>query len=232
MSNTQWQRMGAAGGIAFVVLQLLSQSLIQIGGAEPSFAAPADEVLTFFLNRNPLLAELGGYAATLSAIPFLWFVGTLWAELQDYEEKPAWIAAVAFASGIITVAVLMTGSGWELAVFRLEDGLSPEMARTLFDQGNFMFATIWVAIAALLLASSIVGIKDRALPRWLSWFGLSIAAGLLIARAFWATGGLVFLPYVLFWAWLIAASVLLMRRSAQQAKAEPAVALDAAEGTA
>jgi hypothetical protein len=229
MSNKQWKRLGAAGGIAYVVLQLVSQALIQIGGSEPAFAAPADEIVAFFVNRDPLLAGMGGTIAVLSVIPFLWFIGILWAELQRYEEKPAWMSAVAFASGIIVAAVLMTGSGWELAVFRVEEGLSPEMARTLFDQGNFMFATLWVAAAALLLASSIVGLKDNALPRWLSWFGLLTAVGLLAARAFWAASAMAFLPYVLFWVWLIAASILLMRRMGAEPASVPLDKKTAAE---
>jgi hypothetical protein len=215
MSNKQWKQLGAAGGLAYVILQLLSQSLIQIGGAEPAFAAPAADIVTFFQNRNPLLFNIGGYLSTLSAIPLLWFSGTLWAELQRHEEKPGWISAVAFAFGIVMTAVLMAGSGWALAVFRINDGLNPEIARTLFDQGNFMFATIWVAVAGLLLAASVVALKDKALPRWLGWFGLLIALGLLVARAFWATSGLAFLPYVLFWVWLIATSIVLIRRAGQ-----------------
>lgn len=217
MSTTRWKQIGASGGLVYVILQLLSQSLIQIGGSEPPFSAPAEEILTFFLNRNLFLFNLGGYLSTLSAIFLLWFCGALWAELQGYEAKPGWISAVTFASGAVSAAILLSGSGWGLAVFRMEDGLSPEMARAFFDQGNFNFATIWIALASLLLASSVVGLKDQALPRWVNWLGLLTAVGLLIARAFWSASGVVFMPYVLFWVWLIAASIILIRRASKPA---------------
>ena len=218
MSDKRYKQLGAAGGIAFVLLQLFSQSLIQVGGAEPPFAAPADTIAAFFLQRSIPLFSIGGFLAAFSSLTLLWFGGVLWTELQRCEQKPAWISAVSLASVIALVAVSMTGSGWELAVFRSNDGLSPEMARTLFDQGNFMFATIWVIAANFLLASSVVGLKDKALPRWLSWLGLITAVGLLIARAFWASSGLAFVPYMLFWVWLIATSIILMRRAGQDAK--------------
>ena len=48
---------------------------------------------------------------------------------------------------------------------------------------------------------------------------LVTAMGALVARAFWAASGLAFLPYVLFWVWLIATSLLLMRRASQNAAA-------------
>ncbi len=57
MSNTQWKRIGAAGGITYVVLQLLSQSLVQIGGSEPSFAASAGNLYSIqseILNPQPV----------------------------------------------------------------------------------------------------------------------------------------------------------------------------------
>jgi len=59
MSKRRWEQIGAAGGIAFVVLQLASQALIQIGGAEPAFTAPAQEIVDFFNNRCSLLACSG-----------------------------------------------------------------------------------------------------------------------------------------------------------------------------
>jgi hypothetical protein len=39
----------------------------------------------------------------------------------------------------------------------------------------------------------------------------------VVARAFWERSGLTFMPYGLFWLWLIAASVALMRRAGDAA---------------
>jgi hypothetical protein len=213
VSEDHWQKIGAAGGIAFVALQLASQMLIQIGGSEPVFNAPTEEIVAYFLNRNLLFASIGGFLSIVSIIIFLWFLGVLWATLQDHEGEPAWLSLLAFASGVVGMAIMLGGSGWELAFLRLGDGLSAEIIQLLFDQGNLTFANFWVALASMLLATGIITIRYAALPRWLGWFALLLAAALLSVRAVWFTAsGIKFMPYVLFWIWLSATSVTLYRR--------------------
>lgn len=213
-SGGRWEQIGAAGGIVFVALQLLSQALIQAGGSEPAFDAPAAEIETFFMNRNMQLALTGGFLSVLSIIAFIWFLGALWARLRRSEGEPGWLSLVAFASGLAGVAALFGGGGWELAILRLGEGLETETLQLLFDLGNMTFASFWVALAGMLLAAGVITIRDGALPRWLGWFGLLVALALLAVRAVWFTAsGVKFLPYMLFWVWLIAASVSLMRRA-------------------
>ena len=212
-SEDRWQKIGAAGGIAYVVLQLASQMLIQIGGSEPAFDAPAQVIVDYFLNRSLPLALVGGTLSMLSIIAFLWFLGVLWAALQAYEGEPAWLSLLAFASGVIGMAILLGSSGWELALLRLGDGLSAETIQILFDQGNLTFANLWIALASMLLATGIIAIRHDALPRWLGWFALLTAVALLAARSVWFTAsGIKFIPYMLVWLWLIATSIVLLRR--------------------
>ena len=119
---------------------------------------------------------------------------------------------IAFGSGLLTVAIILGGGDWALAMFRIDESLSPEMARLLFDQGNFSFATYWVALASLLLATSVVSIRDGAFPGWLGWYGVITAVTLLIGRMFWdLPSGVIFVPYTLFGLWLIITSVILFR---------------------
>lgn len=209
-----WEQIGAAGGIVFVVLQVVSQSLIQAGGSEPAFDAPAAEIEAFFMNRNMQLALTGGFLSVLSTIAFIWFLGALWARLRRSEGEPGWLSLVAFASGLAGMAAILGSGGWELALLRLGDGLQAETFRLLFDLGNFAFAAYWVALAGMLLAAGVVILRDGALPRWLGWFGLAVALALLAVRAVWFTAsGAKFLPYALFWIWLIAVSINLIRQT-------------------
>lgn len=213
MKNARWEQIGAAGGIVFVALQMASQALIQIGGGEPPFDAPAHTILAFFLARNSQLFALGEYLSTLSLIAFLWFLGSLWSALRRGEGQPAWLSLVALASGLMVVATVSAGSGWFLAVFRKDEGLDPQIARLLFDQSNFAFANAWVMLASLSLASGVVSLRTGALPRWLGWAGVLIAGGLLAARAAWASSGVVFIPFIVCYLWLIAVSIVLIRRA-------------------
>jgi hypothetical protein len=218
-TKRRWEQIGAAGGIVFVMMQLMSQALIQIGGGEPPFDAPAADIGDFFMNRDVQLATIGGFLAAISIIPFLWFLGVLWARLRRYEGEPGWLSMVALVTGVTGAAVILGGGGgWELAILRIDEGLDVETLRLLFDQGNQSFATFWVALAGLLLAAGVVTIRDGGLPRWLGWMGLILAIAFLAVRSVWFTGpGVKFLPYMLFWVWLIAASVVLIRRAGDAA---------------
>lgn len=218
-TKRRWEQIGASGGIVFVVLQLASQALIQIGGSEPPFDAPAAEIETFFINRDIQLATIGAILAVLSIIPFLWFLGALWARLRRHEGEPGWLSLVALVSGAAGAAVILGGGGgWELAILRLDEGLEAETLLLLFDQGNQAFATFWVALAGMLLAAGVVVLRDGGLPRWLGWFGLLLALALLAVRFVWFTAsGIKFMPYMLFWVWLIAASIVLIRRAGEAA---------------
>ena len=226
MGNSRWERIGAAGGIVFVVLQMASQALIQVGGAEPPFDATTETIVAFFMARNSQLFALGEYLSTLSLIAFLWFLGSLWSALRRAEGEPAWLSFVAAASGSMIVAAVSAGSGWPLAVFRQDEELNPQIARLLFDQGNFAFANAWVMLASLSLATGVVSIRTGALPHWLGWTGVLIAGGLLAARAVWASSALVFVPFGLCYLWLIAISIVLIRRASA---GQPAPRMPAAQ---
>ena len=212
MSKRRWEQIAASGGLIFVVLGFAGQGLIQVGGGEPAFNAPAAEILSFFETRDQLLFTIGGYLVSLSFIAMLWFLGAVWARLQRYEESPRWMSLVAVGSALVGLAVSSATTGWPMAVFRIEEGLEPQLARYLFDDGNFGFATLWVYLAGFLLATGVVALRDGALPRWLGWFALITSVALLIGRAFWdSPSGLIFIPYVLSSLWIIASSIFLIR---------------------
>ena len=73
--------------------------------------------------------------------------------------------------------------------------------------------SLWVALASMLVAVGVLSIRNDALPAWLGWSGIVIAVGLVVARAFWVGSSIVFTPYGIFWLWLIAASIVLVRRA-------------------
>jgi hypothetical protein len=212
MSNYRWEQIAAAGGLAFLVLGFGGQMLIQVGGSEPSFSAPAADILSFFQTRDPLLFNIGGYLSVLGMLALIWFVGAVWARLRRFEENPGWLSLVAVGSALAGIAVSSSTTGWPMAVFRVEEGLDPQLARYLFDDGNFGFATLWVFLAGFLLATGIAALRDGSLPRWLGWFALGTSLTLLVARFIWdGPGGLVFLPYLLTGLWILITSIYLIR---------------------
>ena len=211
--SRRWVQMGAAGGVAFVVLQIVGQYLIAgaSDASEPAFDAPTADIVTFFDAQNAGVVKLGSYLTTLSVIPFLWFLGVLWSTLRRAEGDPPWLSVTAVGSGVIVSMGIALGGSWELAVHRRD--YDPETLRLLFDHANLAFANLWVMCASLALAASTLFVVRRALPRWLGWLGIVSAIGLLAARAVWSTSELWFLPFALFYVWLVAVSLTLVRRA-------------------
>jgi hypothetical protein len=52
MNSISWERIGAAAGIIFSVLQKTAHVLMQVGGKGTPFNASADTVAAFFLIRR------------------------------------------------------------------------------------------------------------------------------------------------------------------------------------
>jgi hypothetical protein len=144
-------------------------------------------------------------------VPLLGFLATLRGALRSAEGQDGWLTLVATGAGLLFLALLAGGGFWHIAVFRNE-GIDPQIIRLLFDLGNFNFASMWVTLGELLFAVEIATVRFGAFPTWIGWMSLVVGIGLLVARIFW-TSPVAFAPYVLFWVWLVAISVVMFRRS-------------------
>jgi hypothetical protein len=211
-------KIAALGGILYVVLQMTGQMFIQVGGQEPAFNAGQEEIISFFMARNPGLARAGAFLSMLAFIPFIFFVGALWQRLKSGEGKSGWLSNITLGAGLLIVAVqLVSGAGWTIEFNRLNSPRIPELTRFQFDFGNYLFAASWIMMACMLLSTGILSIVTKALPTWTGWFGIVTSLGLIIATGCWySASGIVFAPVTLFWLWLIVVSVILFRRVTTQ----------------
>lgn len=221
MDQGRWIRIGGVGALLFVILQTIGQSMLQAGGMEPSFAAPAEEILSFFAGKDPGLFAAGSYLSVISFVPFLFFVCSLWVVLRRAEGGEGILSTFTLVTGAVSAAANVGGGDWELAVMRVSGGLDPHTATLIFDLGNRGFANVWVLLGAMMLAANLVVLQsDRApFPRWTGWFGLLTGAGMIAARVVWASSGIVFVPYMLFYIWLLAVGISLLRRKYVQTAA-------------
>lgn len=201
-------RVTALAGIAYVALSLVSQSLMQIGGMEPAFDAPAGDIVAFFEARDPALFAVGGYLHLLALATFLWFLGGLWSLLRGAEGGPGWRSTIVGVSGLAFLG--SANGGWQLAMLR-QDALDPVTAQLAFDLGNVGFANSWMPLASMLVAASLAMRHVRIGPGWLSGLALVVGVGLLAARMVW-TSQAAFAPWVGFWVWVVALAVVLLRR--------------------
>jgi hypothetical protein len=202
-------RATGAAGLAAVVLLFAGQGFMQASGtAEPAFDAPAAEIQRYLETRNPGFFSAGAYLEQLGLVALLWFICGVYAALRGDSKQPNWLPTVALASGTAMVGSLLLGA-WQLAPFRISEGLDPQLGRFAFDMANLGFANAWVALGSFAVATGWAILSSRSLPGWLGWWVLAAGIGLVAARAVWTTS-VWFLPYALFWLWVIALSVRLL----------------------
>ncbi len=102
------------------------------------------------------------------------------------------------------------------ARYRADDGLDPQLARTLQDINDASFYLSFFPLAVLLAAFAIVAIQSGALPKWLGWITAALGAAFIVGgmsgsadlQPEWAG-----LPMILFLFWVIAVSTVLIRRA-------------------
>lgn len=197
-------------GLAGVVL-LFGPIIAVSTQGEPPFDGTREEVATFFGN----LAAVSWYdaAAALESIgmlALLWFFVGLATLLRPIEGPPAWRSTVALLSGTLLVAYGNVDASWEAAVNR-GTGTDTGVGLYAFDVGNIGFSNAWLSMASFALAFGWVLLESRALPAWLGWSAVASGVGLVVARFAWESGFWM-IPYALFWVWVIALAVRLVRR--------------------
>jgi hypothetical protein len=206
--STSLLRTTAFSGLATIVLVFGGQGFIQVGGGEPPFDASATDIANFFATRDQDLFPMGTYLSVLGVVTLLWFFGGVYALMKD-----DWRAMIAVISGVVAVAGGIS-TGWELASFRVSEGLDPQIARLAYDMGNMAFASAWVAFGSFALATGWALLSSRMWPRWLGWWAVAAGVCLVAAKAMWTTPFWL-LGYFLFWIWVIALCVLLLRRASR-----------------
>src|SRR4051812_15440909 len=211
MSNRLMARLGAGSGIAYVGL-IVTAGQLGPAASIPATNASPHTIGTYITHHPPSTAQWAGvYLEVLALLAFVVFVGYLWHVLRDAERDTGWMAGVALSGGLLSAGIKLASLPAALAgLYRADDGISPQLATALIDMNNIAFALTWATTALMLAATAGVALRTGVLPRRLSWSAIAIAVGLLASLPFAAsTEPPTFLLALI---WIIAASVVLLRR--------------------
>jgi hypothetical protein len=206
---------GAAG---LVTLLTVVGSSLADGYEHQSMTEATPAILSFFRSLDDRVGWLMSYATSVGLIACLWFAIGLALTLRPHERGVPWRSAFLAAAGVISVVSGQIAS-WDAAVFR-SGSISPQVASYAYDLGNISFANSWVATGAVGLCAGLVMLRAPGLPRWAAWWGLLAGAGEVLARA-WFRHGFAYAPFALYWAWVLAMSVLLVAGRLTATKARP-----------
>jgi hypothetical protein len=215
--------LGRVTGAAGIVtpLAVIGASLVD-GYQNQSMTEAAPAILSFFRSLDDRVGWLMSYVTSVGLIACLWFAVGLALTLRRYERGVPWRSAFLAAAGVVSVVSGQIAS-WDAAVFR-SDAITPQVASYAYDLGNISFANSWVATGAIGICAGLVMLRAPGLPRWAAWWGLVAGAGEVPARA-WFRHPVAYAPFALYWAWVLAMSLLLVAGRLTARSDQPGLAL-------
>jgi hypothetical protein len=204
-------RWGGIAGIVFAVLFVVGFLLVT---DTPETDEPNAAWVRYFADAdNRRMIVIGVIVWAVAVLAFLVFLGVLRERLRNASPGTEWISTVAFASGLVFVAMLaVAGLGAGSVAASVEFGDNPvvrdaDVIRTLDSLGFGALLLFGAATAGLLIiTSSVVGGQAGMLPRWLVITGYVVGVVVLL-------GGLFFVPLALFLLWVLAVSIVMIGRS-------------------
>ena len=201
---------GGAGlaGIVLIFPPIIAMSTL----GEPAFDATREEAAAFFRNTAESSWVDSGTVALLGLVALTWFMVGLCLLLRRAEGEPPWRSTTALVFGALFAAYLFTNASWEAAGNHGVD-LDPGLALFAFDMGNIGFANAWVSMGSFAAFSGWAVLTTRVFSRWLGWLMVASGIGLTLSRFVWTTDAWL-LPYALFWIWVIAVCIRLLRKPA------------------
>jgi len=220
MDENHWERYGAAAGVAFAVLVLISFLMVP---SPPHVDASFRKIGDYYANhrRAILTANVIG---TFGALAFIWFLGHLRHVLNRAEGGVEALSPIVYGAGMATVAVGIVGAipATVLAFSSQEEVINSNagIVRMLYDMNTIMFSLLLLTVGLFAAGAAFAMVRKELVGPWLGFVGLGVAiidwvsgtAGFYVTKysGFWT--GFTTVAILGFVAWVLAASVVMLRR--------------------
>ena len=205
----------AFAGVACAMQLALTAFLIS---RQPGIGASDAEIASWFANpSNRETVLVGLNLAPIGAVSFLWFIAVIRKRIGDREDR--FFATAFLGSGVVFAILAVTSAVAAAAptlVVQYGGAASPDRQTVALAHGLWfgLYVVSGSRFAAVFMfATSTVGSRFGAFPRWLTMFGYVVAVVLFVAGGF--SSSLDFL----FPAWLLVVSVALLMRRREAAEA-------------
>lgn len=221
--DVNWERLGRAAGIAFVVFTIAS---FIVGGEPPKVSDSAADVVSYYDGeRGQVLLSSFLFAVALGF--WIWFGGTLANSLRERGEgrvAATIIGAVSAFAAIQLVSAGINGIAAHSVARAGEDGVT----QALFNLTWGLDLVAALPSAVFFLAASLGLKRTHMIPSWLSSAGVGIAALFILRSTNWATDGFwsptgeylfILIPLALLW--ILIASVVLVRSTPEMSMERP-----------
>lgn len=228
MDTQMERRLTAAAGIVSVVILLVGQSLVLNA---PTIDKPPAEIRAWAVDHRAMMLTAMYLLVFGFSVALVFWAGT-WRELRAKEGGSGLLSNTGLAAVVLLTALLAAGFAFSAELGFRGAGLTDDSARMLNDLTLVSLNLSNIATAVALTAFAVVIIRSGAFAPWLGWLGLVAAAVHLVGGASFAHSGFLspqgiglYVAPLLYYAWVVAASVLTWRLAASAGA--PSVAVPA-----
>jgi hypothetical protein len=223
MSETLTARLGAASGIAYVVLALVGNGIG--GGGSPDLTASRAEIAAWVAKQRVGSAVdiAGGFMELLGLLALIVFVATLYSIFRRVEGGTGLLSTIVLGAGLVSATVKLASAGPAFAVYwRAHEGFDPQLAAAQIDSNNFSFLLTWSIDGVLLGAAALLILRTGILPRWLGWLAAVLCPALVLST--FAADHVPPFAMLLTLVWFVATSAVLTFRTRGAVAQEPVLA--------
>jgi hypothetical protein len=220
MDENRWERYGAAAGVAFAVLVLISFFMLP---SPPHVNAGFRKIGDFYANHRKAVLT-SNVLGTFGALAFIWFLGHLRHVLNRAEGGVEALSPIVYGAGMAAAVVGILGAipTSVLAFSSQEEVINSNagIVRLLYDTNTIMTSLLFLTVGLFVVAGAFAMVRKELVGPWLGWVGMGVAgltwatgiAGFYVTTysGFWTGFGIV--AVLSFVAWVLAASVVMLRR--------------------
>ncbi len=209
MRSDRFERRFLLAGPLFVALLVLGGPIL-VGNTPERDASPSHVIAFYTAHRTRERA--GAIVLALAFLAFLLLAGTLRSRWRRFERSEP-LVVLMFVAAAIAVVGQTISAGLTYTIAEAPDRLTPAAAQTLNLLANDLVLTSAIGLLAFGVSAGLAILRGVELPAWLGW--LAIASGILFVIPPAEVLGLLLLLI-----WVIAVSVLSLRRDPRSANAE------------
>jgi hypothetical protein len=179
------RRWSGIAGIVFVVLAFVSR-LVPGNVPDPDKRDAIARFAKFYADKSHNdSAVIGFVLGVVGLFAFAWFLGGLWSMLRNAEGAATAPTIIVAVGGAAFVALGMAYHAFADVVgvtlhfskgYTIVNGFDPATALLFSSVAQGIFLASMLAVGAATAAAAAVILRTRALPVWLAWVGLVIAA--------------------------------------------------------
>jgi hypothetical protein len=216
MDDAKWERAAGAGGILFVVMVVISAFL---PGTPPMTSDPAKDIAKWFVDNDDAI-RYSAMLGILATLPLVWWGAALYRMLERATGNARLGVMVAIGIAIATAAAAVSSVTYAtVAIVGVPGAGGLAGTRFFYLLGTNINSMVGIGTALAVGAASAGILRSGMMPKWIGWWGglvvvLSVAASFVAMSTRDAVMTAMILSAVTFGVWIIAVSVVMLRKPA------------------